>query len=150
MIEALGPRRRGAGRAGYLDAAARAADFLLTRLSTADGRLRHYWRGGRAAGEGYLDDYASVANALLTLDETRFEERWLDAAATLADEILRRFADPDQGGFFYAAPTASCWSARKTSSTARCPAAPGWPQWPCCDWASSRAARITWLPPSSR
>jgi len=102
MIEALA--RSGAALAvpGYLDAAAAAADFLLTRLSTADGGLRHYWRAGRTAGSGYLDDYAAVANALVTLYEARFEERWIDAAAALCDEILRRFADQDQGGFYYA------------------------------------------------
>jgi hypothetical protein len=102
MIEALAHAGAVLGVPSYLDAAADAANFLLTRLRAADGRLQHYWRGGRAAGSGYLDDYAGLANALVTLYEARFEERWLDAAAALADEILRRFADPDQGGFFFA------------------------------------------------
>jgi hypothetical protein len=101
MIEALAHAGAAMGVPEYLDAAAAAADFLLTRLHAADGRLQHYWRARRAAGSGYLDDYAGLANALVTLYEARFEERWIDAAATLCDEILRRFADPDQGGFFY-------------------------------------------------
>jgi hypothetical protein len=35
--------------------------------------------------------------------ETQPRQRWLDAAAGLADEILARFADPEHGGFFFTA-----------------------------------------------
>ena len=49
-----------------------------------------------------LEDYASLAGALVTLYETRHEERWLDEAVRLADEILGRFTDRENGGFFTA------------------------------------------------
>jgi hypothetical protein len=101
MIDAFARAGAVLGVPQYLDVAAKAADFLLTHLRRPNGQLLHYWRRGKAAGNGYVDDYASLANALVTLYETRFEERWIDAAAWLADEILRRFADPEKGGFFY-------------------------------------------------
>ena len=67
MIDALA---RGGGvlqEARYLDAARRAAEFLLQSLRREDGRLLHSWRQGRPRFDAYLDDYAYLANALVTL-----------------------------------------------------------------------------------
>jgi hypothetical protein len=49
-----------------------------------------------------LEDYAALANALVALYEAQPEERWLDEATRLADEILARFHDREHGGFFTA------------------------------------------------
>ncbi len=101
MIEAMAGAGAALGETRYLNAAADAADFLLAHLRGEDGRLLHCWRDGRARHDAFLDDHASLANALITLYQSRFEERWIDEAARLADEILRRFAAPD-GGFYFA------------------------------------------------
>ena len=85
----------------YKAAAAGAAEFLLENLRDAQGRLVHSWRAGRASTVGFLDDYASLANALATLYETQRQRRWLDEAVRLADAAIRRFSDPRHGGFFY-------------------------------------------------
>ena len=68
-----------------------------------DGRLLHTWRGGKAKLDAYLDDYASLANALVTLYEATGDERWIDEAVRLVDVMLDKFADPAGGGFFYTA-----------------------------------------------
>jgi uncharacterized protein YyaL (SSP411 family) len=85
----------------YTAAAARAADFLLGQLCYAPGRLAHCWRAGKAKPLGFLDDYASLANALITLDQAQPAPRWIEEAGRLADAILERFSDPLRGGFFY-------------------------------------------------
>ena len=64
----------------YLEAAERAADFLLTNLRDKDGRLLHSWRNGTAKLAAYLDDYACLANALVTLYEVSFQERWISCS----------------------------------------------------------------------
>jgi uncharacterized protein YyaL (SSP411 family) len=87
----------------YLTAARAAADFMLTKMRRGDGRLLHTWRSGRAKFDAYLDDYACLANALVTLYEASFEERWIDAAAEMADIVLAEFEDREAGGFFYTA-----------------------------------------------
>jgi uncharacterized protein YyaL (SSP411 family) len=87
----------------YLDAARRAADFLLTHVSRADGRLLHCWRHGQAKLDAYLDDYTYMINALVTLYEADFDVKWLDKAVTLSDTVLTHFQDAAQGGFFYTA-----------------------------------------------
>ncbi len=104
MIDALARAGAVLGEPRYSEAAARAADFLLSPQGLrADSRLRHCWRRGRADIDGLLEDYASLAGALVTLYETRHEDRWLDEATGLADAILDRFTDREHGGFFTAA-----------------------------------------------
>lgn len=101
MIETLAEAGAALRRPDYVSAAARAADFLLGRVR-ADGQLLHYWRRGRAAVGAFLDDYAALLNALVSLYDAQGELRWIDTACVLADQMLRQFADPEQGGFFYA------------------------------------------------
>ncbi|HEY2829513.1 MAG TPA: thioredoxin domain-containing protein, partial [Thermoanaerobaculia bacterium] len=78
----------------YDDVVRQNADFLLTRID-ANGRLiRH------AKINGLLEDYAGVAWGLALAYEAVNDRRYLDAARTLADQILARFADDANGGFF--------------------------------------------------
>ena len=85
----------------YLDAAVRAAEFILAQLRDEQGRLLHYWRAGQARQSAFLDDVALLADALTTLHEATGDVRWLDEAVRMADDLLARFADPAAGGFFY-------------------------------------------------
>ena len=55
---------------------------------------------GEARLNGYVEDYASVADGLIELYQLTFEPRWLRAAHALADAMLARFWDAEQGGFF--------------------------------------------------
>ena len=87
----------------YLAAAARAAEFIRDHLRRDDGRLLHGWRQGQARHDAYLDDYAYLANALVTLYEAGGDERWIDEAMRLAETMLARFADREHGGFFFTA-----------------------------------------------
>jgi len=87
----------------YRQESVKAADFLLTHLRREDGRLLHVWRQGQAKHDAYLDDYTCLANALVTLYETDFQERWIDEAAALMDVVLEHFRDADDGGLFYTA-----------------------------------------------
>ena len=87
----------------YLQAAASAARFVLEKMCRQDGRLLHSWRAGEAKIDGFLDDYANMANALVTLYESSFEEYWIDQAVRLGGILMEQFHDPEDGGFFYTA-----------------------------------------------
>lgn len=102
MIDALAAAGADLPEPRYLQAAQRAADFILTSMRRGDGRLWHSYRCGQARFAAYLDDYAGLANALVTLYESDFDERWIDAAVELADVLLAHFQDP-AGGFFFTA-----------------------------------------------
>jgi len=74
-------------------------------------RVRRSWKDGRAQHHGTLDDYANLAEGLLTLYETVFEERYFVAARGLADSIVDHF-EADEGGFFDTADDAEALMAR--------------------------------------
>jgi uncharacterized protein len=99
MLAAFADASRALDRREYGDAATRAADFLLTALRTPDGRLRRSWKDGRASQAAVLEDYTHLADGLLALYETTFEERWFVAARELMDHVLAHFRDPS-GSFF--------------------------------------------------
>jgi uncharacterized protein len=96
---ALAEAGRALGRRDYVAAAVRNAEFLLTAMRR-EGRLLRTWKGGRAHLNGYLEDYAMVAAALVDVYEATFERRWLDAARELADDLLRLFWDDRLEGFY--------------------------------------------------
>ncbi|HEV2075979.1 MAG TPA: AGE family epimerase/isomerase, partial [Thermoleophilaceae bacterium] len=64
------------------------------------GRLRRSWKDGQARLNAYLEDHAYLLEALLTLYEATFDPRWFRAAREVADTMIERFADEENGGFF--------------------------------------------------
>jgi len=103
MIDALARAAGPLDEAGYLSAAERAADFILKTMRRPDGRLLHTYRAGEARLDAYLDDYACLANALVSLYEASFDEHWIDEALALAQIMLAQFRDETTGGFFFTA-----------------------------------------------
>jgi uncharacterized protein len=84
----------------YRDAAVQCADFLVTRMRDSDGRLLRTYNRGRARLRAVLEDHAFLLEALLTLYEATFDPRWFSEARALADTLLERFEDRENGGFF--------------------------------------------------
>ncbi len=99
VIGALAEAGRTFDEPAYVDAAVRAATFVLEAVRDTDGRLLRSWRDGVTGGPGFLDDHALMASACLTLYETTFDVAWFERARSLAGEMRRLFTDP-AGGFF--------------------------------------------------
>ena len=59
------------------------------------GELKHELFGGRAQIHGYLDDYALLGIAFLSLADATKETVWRDRAAQLSKSMLRRFSQGD-------------------------------------------------------
>ena len=97
MIASLAKGARVLNEPKFAKAAARAADFVLTKLRTKDGRLLRTYRMGQARLTGYLDDYAFMIDGLLNLYEATFDPRWLDEAVKLTDTLIEYYFDK-QGG----------------------------------------------------
>jgi uncharacterized protein len=85
-------------RPELLEAARAAASFLLSHLRP-EGRLLRTWKDGRAHVLAFLEDHALLVDALTTLYEADFDPHWLDEAASLADEMMERFWDDEDGVF---------------------------------------------------
>jgi uncharacterized protein YyaL (SSP411 family) len=89
-------------RDDYRKVAEENARFLFERVW--DGQhLLHSFKDGRARFNAYLDDYANVADGLLALYQLTFDEQWLRRSESLAQLIIDRFADEEQGGFYFTA-----------------------------------------------
>ncbi len=101
MIAALAEGGRILREPRYLEAAGRAAGFILDRMRLDDGRLLHTYKDGRARLDAYLDDYANLIDGLTRLYEATGEPRWIESALELARVLLDEFGDPAHGGFFY-------------------------------------------------
>ncbi len=101
MIDGLCQAAQAFGEPRYAAAAARAADGVLLALRRPDGGLHRTVRAGQAKHAGLLDDYAALANGLVSLYETTFEARRLQQAAEMMEQLLARFWDDAAGGCFY-------------------------------------------------
>src|SRR5262245_38983641 len=86
------------GRA-YLDAAPRAAGFIRTRM-WRDGVLLRRSRRGKAAIDGYAEDYAYLIFGLLELFQADADPAWLEWALELQKRQDDLFWDEAEGGWF--------------------------------------------------
>jgi uncharacterized protein len=84
----------------YLESAERAAHFVLDTLRRTDGGLYRTARGGHAHVDAYLEDYAYLADALLTLYEAGGHPAFLRDSEALAERLILDFGDG--GGAFFA------------------------------------------------
>lgn len=102
MLASLAEAARALNRDDYRAAAVRAGDFLLETMvqQTADGpRVLRTYNFGRAKLNGVLEDYACLADAMLELYITTFDQRYFDTARALADHALAHFRAEDGGVF---------------------------------------------------
>ncbi len=99
MLHAFSEAARILDRADYREAAERSADFLLRALRPEGVLLRTY-KDARAKIGAFLEDYALLADALVSLYETTFDPRWLREARALGEGMLERFWEEEQGIFF--------------------------------------------------
>ena len=105
----------------YLEVARKNAEFLLremvaieenhpvgeapTPLLRKEGsraiRVLRTWKDGRAKLNGYIEDYANLADGLIELYQVSGEAKYLEAARELADAMITEFWDAENGGFFF-------------------------------------------------
>jgi len=83
----------------YLDAAEKAAEFVLHSISKEERLLKRY-RNGVAALDAHLDDYAFMVWGLLELYEATFATKYLSQALNLMNIMVEDFWDDKNGGFF--------------------------------------------------
>ncbi len=86
----------------FREAAGSGLDFLLANMRK-DDRLRRSYKDGMARIDAFLEDYAAVGNAILSVYEATLEPRWLDEAAWIAERVIDLFWD-DSDGIFHDAP----------------------------------------------
>ena len=102
MIHALVNGYTVLGDERYLQAAERAAQFLITKLSQEDTLLRRY-RDGDSRFSGYIDDYAFFIQALISLFEATGRIDYIERAQALQCTQDQQFWDDSTGLYFHSA-----------------------------------------------
>lgn len=83
----------------YLESATRAADFILQTL-IQNNELYRSTRADKVNTKAFLDDYACLIYGLLELFEVTGQTQWFTKAKTLQDQMIQKFWDVGQGGFY--------------------------------------------------
>jgi uncharacterized protein YyaL (SSP411 family) len=100
MIRGMAIAARALGRDDLAESAAAALRFVHSKL-WSNGKLLATYKDGVAHLNAYLDDYVFLVDAILELQQTRFNSAELKFAGDLLEVLLAHFADADAGGFFF-------------------------------------------------
>ena len=103
MIAALSKAACAFDKPEYAQAAARAVQFVLNRMSRPGepGALLHRYRDGQAAVIAHCEDYSFFIWGLIELYEATFEVLYLEKAAELMRYQCDHFWDAENSGFFF-------------------------------------------------
>ncbi len=88
------------GEARLLALALKNAAFIEKYLLQGD-RLWHSYSKGKTGAPGYLEDYAWMAQALISLYQATLEEHWLYTASALVQYTMDHFYDAQTGLFYF-------------------------------------------------
>jgi uncharacterized protein YyaL (SSP411 family) len=99
MVRGIAEAARAFGNAEYQRVAIESGTFLFDEM-VRDGRVFRSFKAGRARIAGYLEDYASLALAALSLYELTFDADWLERARSLGESVVRLFWDDEVNAFF--------------------------------------------------
>jgi len=100
VIGALADASIGLGEPSLLTAAENAFGYV-DRVLVSNGRVARLAKGDVVKERGFLDDHAFVSAAALDLYEATGSEKYLITARKIADEMVVRFWDEVEGGFFF-------------------------------------------------
>jgi uncharacterized protein len=100
VIAALADAALALGEVSLLAAAEKAFEYMEQAL-VSDGRVMRLAKGDIVKGAGFLDDHAFFATAALDLYEATGNEARLVTAQRIADQMIARFWDEAESGFFF-------------------------------------------------
>ncbi len=85
----------------YLETAKKNARFLLAHQLLQDGVLLHTYKDGKSSINGYLEDYALLADAYIGLYEVTLDLLWIETAKKLTDRAYEKFFDDETHMFYF-------------------------------------------------
>ncbi|MBL7746640.1 MAG: thioredoxin domain-containing protein, partial [Chitinophagaceae bacterium] len=90
------------GNEGYRQLAIENMEFLLSAFAESGSeKLYHTWKDDQARYPAFLDDYASLIQALIQLQEITTNTRWLIEAEKLTSFVLDNFSETETAYFYY-------------------------------------------------
>jgi uncharacterized protein YyaL (SSP411 family) len=101
LIQGLLDAYRATHETSFLDLAIKNANFLCDQVLADIGKLFHCWKVGKASIDGFLEDYAFLIQAYLSLFELTGEEKWLRVAQLITEYTMNNFYDESSGLFYF-------------------------------------------------
>lgn len=117
IIKGLTDAYTATGKIKYLQLAERAASFVCDRQMSDEGRLFRNFKGGNSTINAFLEDYAAVIEALITLYQATFNKKWLFAAEKLTRYSVEHFYNEESGLFYFTSDLDTVIVTRKTEIT---------------------------------
>ena len=103
MIVGLIDAYKAFGNEQHLEIAVKNANFIVKNMWSTDGSLYHNFTNKTATIEGFLEDYAHVIAAFISLFEVTLDQKWTLDAKKLTDYCLAHFLDVKVGFFTFSA-----------------------------------------------
>jgi uncharacterized protein YyaL (SSP411 family) len=85
-------------------------------VDSKNGVLFRDWRNGVRGVPGFSEDYAAMAEVLLTLHKVTARKHWLVNAQGLLDKLTAGYWDEPTGGFFRSPADTELWMREKQAS----------------------------------
>ncbi len=89
------------GNEEHLRTALKNAEFIVEKQFKGSGSLYHSYKEGKSTINGYLEDYAAVIEAFITLYEVTLDEKWLEHSLRLKDHAFEKFWDEEKHMFYF-------------------------------------------------
>jgi uncharacterized protein len=101
MLKGYVDAYRALGSKDYLVAAEKNASFIISNLKKPDGGLFHNYKNGNSTINGFLEDYAFVIDAFISLYQATFDLVWLTNAKDFLDYTIKHFNSNKVGMFYF-------------------------------------------------
>lgn len=89
------------GEKKFLDIALKNASFIKNTQLKKDRSLFHNYKNGKSTINGYLEDYAIVIDAFITLYQNTFDQEWLEISRQLTEYTISHFYDNNRNIFYF-------------------------------------------------
>jgi len=84
----------------YIESANRSLTFIHETMWNQN-RLSASYKDGKSHLNAYLDDYAYLIDALLTVLSVKWDTKWMNFTLELATVLMEQFYDKENGGFYF-------------------------------------------------
>ena len=85
----------------YLTEALKSAQFIIENQLQSNGALNHNYKDGQSSINGYLEDYATLIDAFISLHEVTLDEKWIRLSKKLTDYTYENFYNQENSMFYF-------------------------------------------------
>jgi uncharacterized protein YyaL (SSP411 family) len=101
MLKGFVEAYKATGNKSYANIAIKNAQFIVQKIWSPEGHLFRTYKNGKATINAYLEDYAHVIAAFISLYEITLNEQWLTYAKQLTDYCFDHFYNKEAEFFLF-------------------------------------------------